>query len=291
MSDALDLAELAKYDLLRTAQSEPEYRKVLSRLDAKQLKAVQKHYWDFLIEESQQAKTRISRADILSKLEATAKYQQRARCKEPEGYCTISMCVRINPSCAVTRISEIMLSVRPMVARLVMERPELLQLKTVPREEPAPEPMPEPEPVHEEGIKPRRERSSQVVSEAQREPFARYKNALGKMVEVDGLEHVALMTDGGGILQSVSNQPMELAKLVRLFVEEISAVEEQGEVIGLKPLLTVTKEYTHGVAAIRALGKQIYLVAFSTIVLPAKIHSLITKLGTTLTNDIERQGI
>jgi hypothetical protein len=294
MSEVLDLAEIAKYDLLRTAQSEGDYRKILSKLDAKQLKNIQKHYWDFLIGESQAAPTKINRSDILARLEPTAKYQQRARCKEPEGYCTISMCVRIDPKCAVSRISEIMLSIRPLIATLTLERPELLllqdaaQLKLDEMHAAAVEAAKPAETV--EGDDERRNRIPETVSEVMKLRFAKHREILGKMVELDGLEHAILMTKGGGILQYASSQPRQLEALIPVIMNEIEGDTEQGIAIGFKPLLCIIKEYTSGVVAIRSLGSDLYLVGFSTIILPAKIHSLITKLSLLLIDELQVTG-
>jgi|YNPMSStandDraft_2_1061718.scaffolds.fasta_scaffold00925_6 hypothetical protein len=294
MSNTLNTIEIAK-DLLESAHNEAEYKSVLSRLDAKQLKEIQKQYWNFLIEESQTAKTPISRGDILSRLEPTAKYQQRARCKEPEGYCTISMCVRINPKCAVTRISEIMLAIRPLIVNLLNERPELRQhFKFKPVAEPfvsdtTPSPafstLSEEPPIEEKPLV-RRERVPEVIPDEMRQKFQKYRETLGRMVETEGLEHAILMSEGGTILVHASSKPQKLAKLSAIVGNEIYAVTEQGEAAHLKGLLTVTKEYSDGVVAIRSIGQKLYLVGVSRIVLPARIHSLIIKLGTELSKEV-----
>ncbi len=293
MSDTLNAVELAKQDLLKSAHNEAEYKSVLSRLDAKQLKEIQKEYWDFLIEESQTAKTPISRGDILSRLEPTAKYQQRARCKEPEGYCTISMCVRINPKCAVTRISEIMLAIRPLIINLLNERPDLQNYFTHTSSAPDESATALAEPATEmttteiiEEARPRRERVPEVISDDVRQKFQKYKETLGRMIETEGLEHAILMSEGGTILVHASSKPQELEKLSAIVGDEIYAVTEQGEAANLKGLLTVTKEYSDCVVAIRSIGQKLYLVGVSRIVLPARIHSLIVKLGTELSKEI-----
>ncbi len=289
--ETLNTVALAKHDLLKHAQNEEEYKSVLNHLDAKQLKDLQKQYWDFLIEESQTTKKPISRGDILACLEPTAKYQQRARCKEPEGYCTISMCVRINPKCAVTRISEIMLAIRPLVVSLLNERPELRQ-SFKPSEvasalsEPAPA-VSEPAfvAVEEEPLV-RRERVPEVIPDEMRQKFQKYKEHLGRMIETEGLEHAILMSEGGTILVHASSKPHELEKLSKTVGDEIFAVTEQGEAAHLHRLLTVTKEYSEGVVAIRSIGEKLYLVGVSRIVLPAKIHSLMIKLGNELSKEV-----
>ncbi len=290
MSDTLNAIERAKQTLLKSVRNEAEYKSVLSRLDAKQLKDLQKQCWDFLIEESQTTKKPISRGDILSRLEPTAKYQQRARCKEPEGYCTISMCVRINPKCAVTRISEIMLAIRPLIISLLDERPELLH-EFKPAEvapvisEPIPAAVSESAVIEEVPLV-RRERVPEVISDDMRQKFQKYKEPLGRMIETEGLEHAILMSEGGTILVHASSKPQELEKLSAIVGDEIYAVTEQGEAANLKGLLTVTKEYSDCVVAIRSIGQKLYLVGVSRIVLPARIHSLIVKLGTELSKEI-----
>ncbi len=293
MSQTLDAVALAKHELLQSAQNEAEYKSVLNRLDAKQLKEIQKQYWDFLIEESQSTKKPISRGDILSRLEPTAKYQQRARCKEPEGYCTISMCVRINPKCAVTRISEIMLAIRPLIVSLLEARPELRNYFNPLTSAPAqPELTPvaassEPAFVEEEPIV-RRERVPEVIPDDVRQKFQKYKEHLGRMVETEGLEHAILMSEGGTILVHASSKPHELEKLSAIVGDEIFAVTEQGEAANLRGLMSVTKEYSDGVFAIRSIGEKLYLVGMSRIVLPARIHSLMVKLGTELSREVSK---
>lgn len=290
MSETLNVVTLAKQDLLKSVENEAEYKSVLNRLDAKQLKDLQKQYWDFLIEESQTTKKPISRGDILSRLEPTAKYQQRARCKEPEGYCTISMCVRINPKCAVTRISEIMLAIRPLIISLLEERPELRQ--GFKPSEPAPalsesKPVAASEPAFVEEVPlVHRERVPEVISDTVRQKFQKYKEQLGRMIETEGLEHAILMSEGGTILVHASSRPHELEKLSAIVGDEIFAVTEQGEAANLTGLLSVIKEYSEGVVAIRSIGEKLYLVGVSRIVLPAKIHSLMIKLGTELSREV-----
>ncbi|MFQ3597349.1 MAG: roadblock/LC7 domain-containing protein [Chloroherpetonaceae bacterium] len=292
MSETLDAVVLAKQDLLKNAHNEAEYKSVLTRLDAKQLKDLQKQYWDFLIEESQTTKKPISRGDILSRLEPTAKYQQRARCKEPEGYCTISMCVRINPKCAVTRISEIMLAIRPLIVSLLNERPELLdRFNPVPMATSVSQTLPEvsSQPTFlEEAPLVRRERVPEVISDAIRQKFQKYKETLGRMVETEGLEHAILMSEGGTILVHASSRPHELETLSAIVGNEIFAVTEQGEAANLNRLLSVIKEYSEGVVAIRSIGEKLYLVGVSRIILPAKIHSLMVKLGTELSREVSK---
>ncbi len=285
MSETLDAVALAKQDLLKNAQNEAEYKSILNRLDAKQLKDLQKQYWDFLITESQSTKKPISRGDILSRLEPTAKYQRRARCKEPEGYCTISMCVRINPKCAVTRISEIMLAIRPLIISLLEERPELLQEFKPPETTPA---LAGKSALVEETPVVRRERVPEVIPDEVRQKFQKYRDALGRMVETEGLEHAILMSEGGTILVHASSKPRELEKLSEIVGDEIFAVTEQGEAANLNGLLSVTKEYSDGVVAIRSIGEKLYLVGVSRIVLPAKIHSLMVKLGNELSKAISK---
>ncbi len=294
MNETLYDIESAKQALLENAENEAEYRSVLSRLNAKQLKEIQKEYWSFLIEESRTAKTPISRSDILSRLEPTAKYQQRARCKEPEGYCTISMCVRINPQCAVTRISEIMLAIRPLVIHLLKERPELRDYF---KHRPAAPAFDTAAPTQDElvtnsfalaeaEIRPRPERTPEIIPDEVRQKFQKYRELLGKMLENEGLEHAILMSKGGTILVYASSKPNELTRLSSIISDEIHAVTEQGEAANLIGLLTVTKEYTDGVVAIRSIGQNLYLVGVSRIVLPARIHSLIIRLGTELSKEV-----
>jgi hypothetical protein len=289
LGETLNAVVLAKHDLLKHAQNEEEYKSVLNRLDAKQLKDLQKQYWDFLLEESQTTKKPISRGDILACLEPTAKYQQRARCKEPEGYCTISMCVRINPKCAVTRISEIMLAIRPLIVSLLNERPELRQSFNPSEVAPAlsepPSAVSEPAFVEEKPLV-RRERVPEVIPDEVRQKFQKYKEHLGRMIETEGLEHAILMSEGGTILVHASSKPHELEKLSATVGDEIFAVTEQGEAANLKGLLSVIKEYSEGVVAIRSIGEKLYLVGVSRIVLPAKIHSLMIKLGTELSREV-----
>ncbi|MCS6988520.1 MAG: roadblock/LC7 domain-containing protein [Chloroherpetonaceae bacterium] len=296
MSEAIDALAFAKQELLDYAENEAEYKATLSRLDARQLKEIQKDYWNFLIEESQKAKTPISRGDILSRLEPTAKYQRRARCKEPEGYCTISMCVRINPRCAITRISEIMLAIRPLVVQLLSERPELRTYFKPAESDATKEPQTlgerqlgaAKEIAPEEEARPRRERVPEFISEETKQAFQKYKEALWRMVEGEGLEHAILMSEGGTILVRASLKPQELERLSAVVSDEIFAATEQGEAAGLNRLLTVTKEYDDGVVAIRSIGEKLYLVGVSRIVLPGKIHSLIVRLGDEISKEISK---
>ncbi len=293
MSHHIDAVALAKHELLQNAQDEAAYRSVLSRLDAKQLKEIQKQYWEFLIEESQPTKKPISRGDILSRIEPTAKYQRRARCKEPEGYCTISMCVRINPQCAVTRISEIMLAIRPLIVSLLTERPELseyfkpdVSASATDATDSASSPTSDAMPFIDERPLVRRERIPEVIPDEVRQKFQKYREHLGRMLETEGLEHAILMSEGGTILVHASQTPHKLEKLTKIIADEIFAVTEQGIAAHLNGLLSVIKEYNDGVVAIRSIGEKLYLVATSRIILPAKIHSVVVKLGADLSKAV-----
>ncbi|KER10876.1 MAG: hypothetical protein HY22_01460 [[Candidatus Thermochlorobacteriaceae] bacterium GBChlB] len=278
-----DTLDTIRTQLLSAAGDEVVFGELLRKVDAKQLKQLQEYFWDFIINESQSATTKRTRSEILSLLEPTAKYQQRARCQEPLGYCTISMCVRINPSCAVTRISGVMQTIRPLLKTLLDERPELLggaaNTSVTPPAQASPQFAP-----HEGVI--RRERKPEVITDEMRQRFAKYREMLWSMIEEEGLEHAILMTEQGNILQHATTKKQEMHKITALMSEEIFAVTEQGEAAKFQPLLTVTKEFEKAVVAMRSIGNGLYLVGVSQTVLPARIHSLIVRLGSELKNEI-----
>jgi hypothetical protein len=99
------------------------------------------------------------------------------------------------------------------------------------------------------------------------------------MVEFEGLDHVFLQTKEGQVLQFASSSRNDYLNIASKISSEIESVIEQGEAANYEQLLTVTKEYSQGVLAIRFLKDDIYLVGVSETVLPGKIHSLIVKLG------------
>lgn len=283
----LDALNSVKQNLLSSVADEQAYSALLQKLSAKELKHLQEFFWDFLITESQQAPTKRARADILAVLEPTSKYQQRARCQEPLGYCTISMCVRINPACAVNRISGILTAIRPMLHTLVSERPELLsKFAAAPVAAPAAQQLSERKKAVKEGL-PKRIAEPETLPEDIRDKFSRYKETLWSMIESDGLNHALIMTEQGTILQFATTKKHDLNRITDVIADEIFWVKEQGSAAQFKDLLTVTKEFENGVLAIRSLGNKLYLVAASETVLPGKIHSLIWRLGNELRRDIQ----
>lgn len=288
-SAQIDVLSPVKHSLLASVSDEAVYLSILKKLNAKELKHLQEFFWDFILTESQQAPTKRTRADILALLEPTSKYQQRARCQEPLGYCTISMCVRINPACAVTRISGILLAIRPLLQTLLKERPELLSRFAPTSGNKAAESL-EQAAERRKSIKeglPKRLAEAETWSDADKQKFLRYKERLWSMIESDGLDYALIMSEQGTILQVATTKKYDLGRVADVIADEIFWVREQGSAAQFSQLLTVTKEFERGVLAIRSLGNRLYLVAASETVLPAKIHSLICRLGNELRRELE----
>jgi hypothetical protein len=295
MSTTTDVGNSLMHDLLLVATDEEKFRAMLKELDAWQLKRAQEFFWDFLIEQSQGGTTKYCRSDIISAIEPISKYQQRVRCKEPIGYCTVTLCIRTSPACACTRMMEVILSLRPLLARLVLERPELTSsgfdlhdhfLAEGPVQEPAQVETTGGDHTHSliDDTSPFTKTPSDAVAED--EKYAKHKHLLWAMIETDGLDHVILMTTDGTVLQYASSNERDITKIAEVISSEIYAVIEQGEATNFNPLLTVTKEFDKGVIAIRSLGGGIYLVGASGTVLPGKIHSLIVRLGNHLKKEL-----
>ncbi len=285
----LDALNSIKYGLLSSVSDESVYSSILRKLNVKELKHLQEFFWDFLISESQQAQTKFTRADVLAVLEPTSKYQQRARCQEPLGYCTISMCMRINPACATNRISGILLSIRPLLRTLVSERPDLLARFSPPSATAATTPSLERQKLFKEGL-PKRLTEPETLSDDFRAKFARHKETLWSMIESDGLDHALIMTEQGSIVQFATTKTHDLNRITDILADEIFWVKEQGQAAAFNTLLTVTKEFENGVLAIRSLGNKLYLVGSSQTVLPGKIHSLICRLGNALQKELQNAG-
>lgn len=296
MNTTTDAISTIKRGLLESAGDEQKFTELLKSIDINQLKEIQQFFWDLVIEQSQPTKTPITRRDIISAIEPASKFQQRARCKEPIGYCTISLCMRTDPQCAANRILGIMKSLRSMLAAILSERPELLstpietlvfsQNGTAPTASPL---APDGEIISDP-------ESAMVATEACETPsltepkenmYAKYKPTLWSMIEFEGLDHAILMTTDGEILEHASSAKADIGAIAQVISSEIYAVIEQGEAANFKPLLTVTKEFKKGVIAIRWLGGNIYLVGISETVLPGKIHSLIVRLGNQLKEELD----
>lgn len=296
MSITADLSAAQKLTLFSATGDEKKFKDSLSAYDAKKLKQIQEFLWGFIVDESQSAKTKRTRSEIMSLLEPTAKYQQRASCTEPLGYCTIAMCVRINPSCATTRITGILTTLRPLLQTLLTERPELLTVtepEVIPVEELAPvsvKPSPVKTPVQAaeiEGV-PLRVRKEEKLPEEIVSSFVKYKPLLWSMIEFESLDHAILMTEAGTVLQSASARTTDASRIALVLADEIQAVIEQGDAATFKHLLTVTKEFAGAVVAIRGLGNSLYLVGISETVLPGKVHSLIVRLGAELQRELAK---
>ncbi len=303
-----------KNELLQAIRNEEAFFSILTRLTAKELKQVLDFFWDFLIDQSQKATTKLHQTDLLQKLEPLSKYQQRVKCQEPLGYCTISMCVRVSPDCAIERITGIFKSLIPFLQTLANEKPECLSIKLdEPEEETTgiqaetftPEPiLSEPNGSDQEILRQPEEHSKQTEAISEDMPsstesennasqmplsekYAKYKDQLWSMVEFEGLDHAFLQTREGQVLQFASSSRSDYENIADKISAEIESVIEQGEAANYQNLLTVTKEYSQGVMAIRAIADDIYLVGVSETVLPGKIHSLIVKLGNMLQTEMK----
>lgn len=302
MNTTTEAANDLKRTLLESAGDESGFTELLKQLSPKQLKETQEFFWDFVLTQSESTQTPIGRNDIISAIEPASKFQQRARCKEPIGYCTVSMCIRTNPECAVNRLTSVMRSLRPMLASILSERPELLSMpletpvvsengsESTLSESPAEDKTlstQEPESLSHAEVSASQEPLASI--EASDDKYAKYKPTLWSMIEFDGLDHSILMTTEGRILQFASAAKTDINKIAQVLSAEILAVIEQGEAANFKPLLTVTKEFKKGVVAMRSLGNDIYLVGVSETVLPAKIHSLIVRLGNQLKEELEAE--
>ncbi len=304
-----------KQDLLSTAQEKEDFLKLLSRLSVKELKHALEFLWDFLLDESTTCPTVVSQTDLLQAIEPLSKYQQRVKCQEPLGYCTVSMCVRVNPDCAQQRLTSNLNSLLPMVKTLIKEKPECLsyqfeeseteteeiqitenqssEIKSPETEIDEPiadianneltevSEAPPGEPIEE--IEFQETTQPQVTNEIEntelQAKYSQFKDLLWSMVEFEGLDHVFLQTKEGQVLQFASTSRNDYLIIASKISAEIESVIDQGHAANYQQLLTVTKEYSQGVLAIRFLKDDIYLVGVSETVLPAKIHSLIVKLG------------
>ncbi|MBC8043193.1 MAG: hypothetical protein IAF08_07085 [Rhizobacter sp.] len=294
-----ELSRSLKAELFAAATDDKKYRALIATLDARLLKQLQEFVWAFIVDESQAAPTKRSRSEIMAMLEPTARYQQRAKCLEPLGYCTIAMCVRINPSCAATRIGGILTTLRPLLTTLLEERPELTDLPQVAEpDDVIPTAIPQPalpvaapkkKEIAAEGVPQQRERKEEIVPEELKARYAKFRPMLWSMVETEGLEYALLITEGGGVLQHASSHEHDVSEISQTLADEVSSVIEQGEAVNYTQLLTVTKEFEGGVVAMRSIGGGLYLIGISSTVLPGKIHSLIIKLGGQLIEEIAKQ--
>jgi len=312
MTTATDSIQATKQDLLQATSNLDEFLSILSRLNAKELKNILEFFWDFIVKNSKDAPTKYTNNDLQSQLEPLSKYQQRVKCQEPLGYCTVSMCVRVNPDCAVQRITGILKSIFPLLQNLVKEKPECLNYqfneekqenpeiiaKVPPTEEIASSEneLESPLTIDENPVPPLEETNSSTETESKAENaetgeditenYARFKELLWSMVEFEGLDHAFLQTRSGQVLQFASSSRTDYQNIAGKISTEIESVIEQGEAANYTELLTVIKEYSRGVLAIRAIVGDIYLVGVSETVLPGKIHSLIVKLGNMLKSEL-----
>ncbi|MDX2128420.1 MAG: hypothetical protein SFU91_05230 [Chloroherpetonaceae bacterium] len=292
MSETQSISNELQQELIDSCDDPDKFRVVLSKLTARDLKPIYDTLYQFVLSESQNAQTVVTRFDLQVGTLAVSAYQQKAKCKEPLGYCTLSMCVRINPTCGTQRLIMLLSDLRPFLYRLLLERPELRSLPKSPEievmtYEPISEVQPEREEVKLIETKPPEQvvQKAEIASEMIDKVF-RSKNNLWQMVDKEGFEHALVVTEWGDIIESASTKPINLKPIAQALSNEIQSLNLQGKTLSLNRLRVITKEYRNAVVGMYSLGENLYLLGISSAVLPGKLHSIISKSGQRMRSDL-----
>jgi hypothetical protein len=306
---SLEISESFKLEVVQGAFEETRFNELLKPLDAKQLRQVQEYMWDFVLIESQGTSAPFTRVDILSRMEPTAKHQEKQHCIEPLGFCTMTMCLRINPSCAAIRIRGIIEVLRGMTLDIIKHKPEILTRKIETSEKPQelfPTPIPDITPITTAEPNPALvstkpvESSPNAPSSAQvtpatkpvatRQPLSAYATAVMKkernlrdllysIIELENIDNVMLLDGNGNSLVSLTAKGLLLDKAIELTEAEIQNIQEQGKFAHFNQLVTVIKEYEQGIFALKGLGNDLFLTVSTETISPSQTHVLINKLA------------
>ncbi|NUQ83011.1 MAG: hypothetical protein HUU10_15520 [Bacteroidetes bacterium] len=242
-----------------------EFLTELSPLQPLQLKEVQENLWDIIMAESGKKGVSVTRSDIISRFEPTTNYQYRAGCKEPLGYCTLNMCIRLDPKCSVNRLRGMIEVLRKILAEMYKAEDldsRLAELETTHKPYRA-IPAASSETVVEHpdvALK-----ISQIKSK-----LPNLREILFSIIEIDGAEMVAMIDKRGKIVELVSNNKIQSTIFTRRIAMLTDYFTRLGDRVFSSGIQSSVNEYENGLILVHKLDHDLFiLISSSTRQVPA----------------------
>lgn len=259
-----------------------EFLTDLSPLQPLQLKEVQENLWDIIMAESGKKGVSITRSDIISRFEPTTNYQYRAGCKEPLGYCTLNMCIRLDPKCSVNRLRGMIEVLRKILAEMFKADDLDARLADLEATHKPQRPMPvsTTEPVTEHpdvALK-----VSQIKSK-----LPNLREILFSIIEIDGAETVAMIDKRGKIVELVSNNKIQSTIFTRRITMLTDYFARVGDYFFKSGVHSSVNEYENGLLIVHKLDHDLLiLISSSARQVPAnfaqKTYRIASELNTQL---------
>lgn len=242
-----------------------EFLSNISPLNPLELKEIQEYLWDVIMDESESHKLGITRSDIISRFEPTTNYQYRAACKEPLGYCTLNMCIKLDERCATNRLRGMIEVLRKIMADIYTN--ENLDAKLAEFEaktKPADQGY---------GIQFNQNTFLDVSKDSEnkdvnygfqiKQKVKNLREILFSVIEIEGAETVILLDKGGNIIEMVSNSRVNTSKVNQIIVDILSWIQKIRLLIKAEKYNVLTNEFEHGLMVMRPLENSIDLVIFN----------------------------
>lgn len=242
-----------------------EFLSTISPLSPPELKEIQEYLWDVIMEESESKKLGITRSDIISRFEPTTNYQYRAACKEPLGYCTLNMCIKIDGRCATNRLRGMIEVLRKILSdihanedldRRLVEFEEKNRLKST-----------------SNGLQFNESSVMDVTDDINitkpnyglllKQKVTNLREILFSVIEIEGAETVILLDHTGNIIEMVSNTRVNTTKVNRIITDILAYVRKLGDKHNNAHFKLLTNEFDDGLMVMRPMENNISLVVFT----------------------------
>lgn len=268
--------DLQKNRLRFLVKKPQDFLSELSVLNPLQLKEVQEYLWDCIMEESAKKNLHVTRSDIISRFEPTTNYQYRAGCKEPLGYCTLNMCIKLDPKCSINRLRGMIEILRKILADIYKTEDldkRISELEVSSRKIPVAIPI-----VDSKEGEPSSKGHS--VTHTLKSKIKNLREILFSIIELDGAETVCLMDSHAKIVELVSNQKMNSSSFSKQISELVKFYQKLLPKLRAERIQTVTNEYYQGLMVIHLLNHDLFLMVISrTTDVPAKTLKRVVRIS------------
>lgn len=268
--------DLQKARLRYLVKKPQDFLSEMSVYNPLQLKEVQEYLWDAIMEESARRNLHLTRSDIISRFEPTTNYQYRAGCKEPLGYCTLNMCIKLDPKCSINRLRGMIEILRKILADVYKNEDlekKLAEIDGMSRRIPAPVP------VQETGDSENGTRTSQTTHHL-KVKVKNLREVLYSIIELDGAETVCLLESSARIIELVSNQKLNNAAFSRQISDLIRYHTRLMGKLNGGGISTATSEFKNGLMIVHHLENDLLLMVITrTTDVPAKTLKRVVKIA------------
>lgn len=242
-----------------------DFQTAISVFNPPELKEIQEFLWDVIMEESDSRKLGINRSDIISRFEPTTNYQYRAACKEPLGYCTLNMCIKLDTRCATNRINGMIEVLRKILADIYIN--DDLDRKLLEFEEKSKQKD------QSKGLQFNETSIVDVTDELNvtkpnfglliKQKVANLREILFSIIEIEGAETVILLDHTGNIIEMVSNTRVNTVKVNIIIGDILNFIRKLGEKNDNSRFKLIINEFQDGLMVIRPMENNISLVVLT----------------------------